>query len=421
MKAYLLPTGRRLYPFDDLPAEWRVLDRPLLEHQLAALLACGYEAEVLRAGDELPPNGQHLALSDALYASVEALKAFLAAAKLGGRTVQAVAAPGLFVDTVLWHLPKDETGGVPLPLWYQAGDGLTPQPLVVCLDEEVLNLPMPAHMGTAPNRGLQTLLTRHVLVEIESWVNLYQANIQALLARTKRAKHEKTLRAAWAWLRGGGTLYGAMGRMNTIGRNCDIHPTAVIELSVIGDGVRIGAHAVVRSSVVGDHAVIDDHASVRACVVGEGASIANNNNVIFSVVYPRAFLISGPYQFSMFGYETAIMHCICCDTRLDGRTVRAEVGPGQSLDSHQRYLGTCYGHGVRAGAGTITAPGRAIPNHIHFLPNPRLVVNQVDPELPRRKSLFTEGGGLTFKGRDGARPAEITLSVPRVSETTDAH
>jgi carbonic anhydrase/acetyltransferase-like protein (isoleucine patch superfamily) len=420
MKAYVLPTGRRLYPFDDLPSEWRVLDRPLPELQKVALAACGCELQLFENARDLPAQGQYLALSDALYASEEALTAFLKAAKRGGRTVQAVAAPGPFVDTVLWHLPKDEQGGVPLPLWYHAGDGRPAEPLLISLDEEILDLPMPAHMGTTPTSGLQTLLTRYVLVEIESWVNLYQANVQALLARTKRAKHERTLRTAWAWLRGGGTLYGAMGRLNTIGKNCDIHPTAVIELSVIGDGARIGAHAVVRSSVVGKNAVIDDHASVRACVVGEGASIANNNNVIFCVVYPRAFLISGPYQFSMFGYETAIMHCICCDTRLDGRTIRAEVGPGKSVDSRQRYLGTCYGHGVRAGAGTITAPGRAIPNHIHFLPHPMLVVNQVDHELPRRKSLFTEGGGLTFKGRDGARPQEVTLSAPMAVETAEA-
>jgi carbonic anhydrase/acetyltransferase-like protein (isoleucine patch superfamily) len=232
------------------------------------------------------------------------------------------------------------------------------------------------------------------------------------MARAKRAKHLPWWRGLYALIRGGGTQSGAMQHLNTIGKNCDIHPTAVIELSEIGDGARIGAHAVVRMSVVGPGANIDDHASVRASVIGAGASVANNNNVLMCVVYPRSFIISGPYQFSMFGTETAIMHCICCDTRLDGRTVVAEVGPGKSVDSRQRYLGTCYGHGVRAGAGTITAPGRAIPNELFFLPHPDLVVVKVAQDLPKRKNLFTEGGALTFRGR----PPEVTVTIPEAQE-----
>jgi hypothetical protein len=113
----------------------------------------------------------------------------------------------------------------------------------------------------------------------------------------------------------------------------------------------------------------------------------------------------------MFGSECAIMHCICCDTRLDGRNVVAEVGPGQSLDSHQRYLGTCYGHGVRAGAGTITAPGRAIPNELFFLPPIDAVISRIPPDLPKRKNLFTEGGSLTFRGR----PPEVTVTIPEAA------
>jgi hypothetical protein len=72
---------------------------------------------------------------------------------------------------------------------------------------------------------------------------------------------------------------------------------------------------------------------------------------------------------------------------------------------------------VRAGAGTITAPGRAIPNELFFLPHPDLVVARVDAELPRRKNLFTEGGGLKFRGRP---PAEVTRVVPEPAPESSA-
>ena len=237
------------------------------------------------------------------------------------------------------------------------------------------------------------------IVEIESWINLYQASIQGLMAMTRRAKTAPWWVQGWAFARGGFTLPGAMAKLNRIGKNCDIHPTAVVELCEIGDNVRIGAGALVRTSVIGDGAMIDDHASVRACVVGAGAAIANNNNLFFSVVYPDAFLVSGPYQYSLFGRACAIMHCICCDTRLDGKPVIADVGPGVAVDSRQRYLGSCYGHGVRAGAGSITAPGRAIPNLVHFLPPFDAVVTRVPPDLPVQRNVFTTEGTLKQRER----------------------
>lgn len=396
MNAYLIPSQRRLYPFDDAPAAWRILDRELGQLQRETLAACGLKL-VDREADA------QIVLSDALYFTREALQAFLDANQPG----QAVARKGLYTERVLWHMPRNQQDHVPLPLWRRGGEGQ----VLLTLDEETFDAPMPAHMGVAPGKGLEALLTRYVFVEIETWPNLFQANVQALMALSKRAKHLPWWKGLYAFVRGGGTLHGAMRHLNKIGKNCDIHSTAVVELSEIGDNVRIGAHAVVRMCVVGAGANIDDHASVRASVIGAGASVANNNNVLMCVVYPRAFIISGPYQFSIFGAECAIMHCICCDTRLDGRTVVADVGPGKSIDSRQRYLGTCYGHGVRAGAGTITAPGRAIPNELFFLPHPDGVVAKVPQDLPRRKNLFTDGGSLTFRGR----PPEVTVAIPEAS------
>jgi carbonic anhydrase/acetyltransferase-like protein (isoleucine patch superfamily) len=407
VNAYVYATHHRLYPFDDAAADWRVLDRPLAAVQDEVLRACGLTPVRVADRAEIRDAGPHVVLADSLWLTPEAMRAFLDAA--GGRSVRCHAGPGLFAERVLWHVEADAEGAKPLPLWFV--DPARPEPAVLklALDEETFDARMPPHMGIAEGKGLETLFTRRAIIEIAAWPNLWQANMQALFAIAKRARHLPWWKALYVGLAGRGNLFRMMGKLNKIGKNCRIHPTAVVELSEIGDDVEIGAYAVVRMSVVGKGALIDDHASVRACVVGEGASIANNNNVLMSVVYPRAFLISGPYQFSMFGSDCAIMHCICCDTRLDGRTVQAEVGPGVSIDTRQRYMGSCYGHRVRAGAGTITAPGRAIPNDLFFLPPTDGVVVGVDPEVPRRKNLVTEGGRIVYKGR---RPAPLPEEAP---------
>lgn len=413
MKAYIVPSHVRCYPFGDAASELRVLDQPLGAWLDEVLSRRGLAAVRVEDRAAIHDPAPHLVLADNLWLAAEALAHFLAAATRQGGSVRAHAAPGLFAERVLWHITPDADGSRPLPLWLIDPRSPDPAALGLTLDEEVFDVRMPAHMGVAEGKGLETLLTRHAMVPIESWPNLWQANMQALFAITKRAKHLPWWKALPVAIAGRGNLFRMMARLNTVGKNCRIHPTAVVELSVLGDDVEIGAYAVVRNAVVGKGALIDDHASVRACVVGAGASIANNNNLLMCVVYPRAFLISGPYQFSVFGSDVAIMHCICCDTRLDAKPVAAEIGPGVQVDTKQRYLGSCYGHRVRAGAGTITAPGRAIPNDVFFLPPDGSVVTGVDADVPRRRSLFTEGGKLVYKGRKPlpAPAEEMPVSV----------
>ena len=56
-------------------------------------------------------------------------------------------------------------------------------------------------------------------------------------------------------------------RIGTEGKNCKIHPTAVIEACEIGDNA-IGPYAVVRASIIGDGAVIEEHAAADLSVLG---------------------------------------------------------------------------------------------------------------------------------------------------------
>ena len=155
---------------------------------------------------------------------------------------------------------------------------------------------------------------------------------------------------------------------NKKGRGCKIHPTAVLEGVVLGDNVTIGAYAVVRLSSIGSGTTIEDQASVTYSVLGENNYIANKNHVSFCLTYDNVFLIHGPYQFSIFGKDTAVFAVINCDVRMDQQTIKVE-GPNGLIDSRQYLLGVAYGHRSKIAGGNIVAPGRIIPNdHVETPP-----------------------------------------------------
>ena len=156
-------------------------------------------------------------------------------------------------------------------------------------------------------------------------------------------------------------FYRGLKRLNRIGKNCRIHPTAVLEGAVIGDNVTIGAYAVVRMSHVGAGSHIEDQACVRYSVLGQNNFIAQGNHVHLCLSYDDAFLIHGPYQFSVFGASTAVMAVINCDIRLDELTIKIPTDVGV-IDSRLGLMGVAYGHRSKVGGGNIIAPGRIVPN-----------------------------------------------------------
>ena len=162
-------------------------------------------------------------------------------------------------------------------------------------------------------------------------------------------------------------FYRGLKRMNKIGKNCHIHPTAVIEGSELGDNVKVGAFTVVRLSKVASGSVIEDQCCIKYSTLAENTYIAQANQLHLCHTEPETFLIHGPYQFSIFGKSTAAMAVINCDYRLDQKNIRINSDKGL-IDSRQPLLGIAYGHHSKVGGGNIIAPGRIVPNGTHCPP-----------------------------------------------------
>ena len=189
--------------------------------------------------------------------------------------------------------------------------------------------------------------------------HLLQINLALNLNRT--IKLQKYIPQKWR--RGFGTrlAFRALKRLNKIGKNVKIHPSAIIEGSIIGDNTIIGANAIIRLSNIGKNCTVSEGVSVMNSVLGERTFISNSNYILNCMTYDEVFLIHGPYQFSFYGSNSACFAVINADIRLDQKTIKIPTDIGV-IDSNQPLLGIAYGHRSKTGGGSIIASGRIVPN-----------------------------------------------------------
>jgi hypothetical protein len=168
-------------------------------------------------------------------------------------------------------------------------------------------------------------------------------------------------------------FYKGLKRLNKIGKNCKIHPTAIIEGSVIGDNCTIGANAIVRLSNLEEDCYVSDNVVIINSVLSKKTFIANSNYINSCFTYPEVFLIHGPYQLSIFGENAACFAVINCDIRLDQLNIKIPTNEGV-IDSNQPLLGIAYGHRSKTGGGNIIASGRIVPNDLHINPPDNIIL-----------------------------------------------
>jgi hypothetical protein len=169
-------------------------------------------------------------------------------------------------------------------------------------------------------------------------------------------------------------FYRILSHKNVVGKNCHIHPTARLEGAILGDNCRVGAGSIIRLSQLGDSCVVEDHCAIKHSVLGAGTYISHGNLLANSCTYENVFLIHGPYQFSIFGQDSAAFAVINCDLRMDNKTITIPTGRGY-IDSNQHLLGVAYGHRSKVSGGNIIAPGRIVPNDWIQLP-PDSIINK---------------------------------------------
>jgi len=407
--AIVITNDATIAPFDEPARDILVLNERLADYQDRLLAARSIPVRRV-APDELaaalagrPANAPTLVFDERLFFSPELLDEFLR--RSAGRTTRACLCKSVFAKqlAVLQAVP-DEGSRLSYPLFHCLGptlDERTAEPVEIDPDEYFEEGSFPPHM--LGKDGFKYSVSTRPLMCLTEPLHIGLMNIAANFARVARLRRPGLLgglKALWAALTActlNRTAIKArvLRALSVVDRRAEVHPTAVIEGSVIGPGAKIGAHAVVRCSVVGAKAFIDDHAGIKFSVIGEGAYVANNNVIFFTTVYPRAFLISGPYQFCCFGRDTAIMNSIPTDYRLDGKTITVATEQGLQ-DTGLRFAGSIFGHGTRVAAGLIIGPGRVVPGGLTLYPDPARVLTRIPTDLPEQGPVwFLKDGRLT--------------------------
>lgn len=268
------------------------------------------------------------------------------------------------------HPDRVEYGLHYLPTSGAAGE---PHPVVLQADQFSESVRFPDHM--MPGGEYRVPLTDTVLIQIDHWTNLWAANMAVLLADGARLKKAPAIRLLLVALRARSVnQWKVLRQLNRFGRDCDIHPTAYVEGSTVGDNVKIGAGAIVRESVIGNDSYVANNATVELSIVGAGSTIFNGCVVQGSVLYPGARISCRYVGLNLSGRNTCISDGVTVsDFRFDRKCVQV-LKDGMRVDSGVLLLGTCLGHDAYLGAGCILSPGRAVPNGWRIIPESRRVL-----------------------------------------------
>jgi len=364
MNAFCVRTATRIAPFNDPVGESRVGGQSLAASQTEALEAAGFTVV-----DTAPESGPVLLFSDRTWFTAAMLQA-----------LQGVEHGRAQIDDLGWLSWHDPLVDSPQSGVYElavSSDGVIPFDdipavvLPVSFQDLELDVPHPsmAHAYARPFR-----VGAAMIQQIDHWSHIVRANHLSLAARMEQARADwdgaGILGKIWRivcilWRARSVNGWKIASSLTERGNNVRVHPTAVVEFSVLHDGCDIGPHAVVRGSVIGVDAKVDAHANVNASVVDDGAKVGRFAFLNLCTVYPGAFVSSGDgFQASIFGQESFMSWGSTVMDLSFGAPVKVErdgVG-SERIESGHHFLGAAIGHRAVVGHGVKVRYGASVPN-----------------------------------------------------------
>ncbi len=250
--------------------------------------------------------------------------------------------------------------------------------------EGALSVPMPG--------GQDIPLSDRFAIRVRHPIQLLWANLLSLPPRLWRRLAGDGIgavfRIAGAVLRARSTRHEDLAQALTCSADdAWIHPSAIVEASVIGPGARVGAGAVVRGSILGPDSRVEALAICEGSVLGQGAVVQRQALCRYSVL-AEAAMLGGAAQLAVFGPRSALKRGSYAMDQGLGQDVRVRVGDA-FVRAPLGLAGPVLGDGTQVGSGVWIAPGRTLP--------PGIVVLGPDP---LRDPTAPEGAG-PYRVRDG--------------------
>ena len=413
-RAFRWETGTRVEVLEDPAGEALVANVPLAEHQRRTFEGEGYRVESTQDPATIE-DAEFLLFVDNLFVSPRLADRFLRERRKsdagGSGAAQLVLADDAFTQLTGFagEQPSVELGdgktGLAYGLWWvRRGEGdavpdLLERARPVAIETGCREFTLPFSARLPAMTDLRVGVTDSFALEITSWVHLWMANLFAIalwfysLLRTPRG----WARLAWCFVRSLPSLrwrpydvaMRMVKRLVVRGRGCRIHPSAVVEASVLGKNVQIGPLCIVRGSILGDGVHIMEQSAVDGCVLGENVLVNQGGDLKGVVVYPDS--VVRLMQTGVVGRGTFIMRTFMPqDMRFQG-TIRVKHR-GKMLDTGLPFLSVCIGHRVIVGGKFRLAAGRALPNDLWIVTDPVDRVNVVPDVLPKKDFVVVHDG-----------------------------
>ena len=423
MKVYILPSGVTVTPFDEPAAESLVVFERLADIQDRVFRDRGLEPVRVKDAAEVKDSAYFLTY-DNVYVSRRAFRDFFAKAVAGGKTAIFALPDSEFVKRygALQEIEKkknaDGRDAFAYRLWYVHGTPFSPEtaePIIITFKEKVWEQAVPPNMFK--KKFLRLPITTSIAFHVTHWVTLLWANQMGILVKWVEQITDHPIWTAWHLLKavcsffwtGLGqlvefeslsTAFGrhawtlaAMRSFNRVGRNCRIHPDAIVQFCIIGDNVTIGPQSYLSACIIGDGVVIEEKVKITFTSLGPGC-YASQLTVLNGVAsYPDGDVCIDGMQFCLAGRNVRLTGLARpMDIRTDGPIKVLYKGKAEPIG--QEILGSCFGHNCFIGPEIYIAPGREIPNGAILIQPPGHVLQKIPADVKPGVPMVVEGGTL---------------------------
>lgn len=420
MKAYIYRTGTTISPFGDDVSTAQVMLETLAQTQERACRRNGLELVRIEKPSDATERPCVLA-ADWTYFSEKALRDFLSTAREKKRPGAAMALRRCasvehmlpLQDVVLqdwddqksrgravydlWLVPKTPEGPLPdRPGEVRAFLEQRCPPLVVPMREITIPVRLPV-LGEE-EKFLNFPITSTVCCHISHWTHLlWMTTLSFGIGWMEYIRAHKT----WTILKVLGTIFRRfslnkwkiLSRMRVRGKGCDIHPTAYLEASILGNGVKVGAGACIRNCLIGDNVIIADHVKLINSVIGENCYLTENTFVGSSLCYPGSTIGNVRMQVAVIGKEVYLHGWF---TLMDAKFIGdvKVMHQGKRVGTGRSFMASCVGHRAILGAKVLLLPGREVPNDLLMVSRPEDVIAEVPADIPPRTPMVRDRGTL---------------------------
>lgn len=377
MKAYILPSNKKIEPFNESPDKYLIANQPLREAQKEILQSEGLESILLTSENQnIDDAEEYIVLADNVFFTQKLLRKFVLNSRKQKKCAVCALRKGL-IPTRTVITTQDVVSGLD---YFEYNLRYLPEkrfrtndyhPVIFNGSSYYAGFSVPKHIYSSGEYEIPVV--EELIVQIDCWTNLWSVNLALLLVRLAELLDSRSKLFFLAIRSLSFNKWKMLRKFNQIGKKSDIHPTAYIEESIIGNNVTIGAGAVIRGSIIGNDTFVGNGVIIERSVIGNKNTILSGH-IMYSVLESGVFTIAQLITASLIGRDVFLgSGVILTDFRLDGKNIIV-MKDGEKIDTGNTFIGCCLGHDVYLGASCIIAPGRMIPNEMRILPDKSRII-----------------------------------------------